>query len=564
MENWVNSRVEQLKIARQRERRRQIVIGCLAILVVLCTAYVLSMPAITMERDAVCGLDEHIHTEACYTEVPALICGLDEQPGHMHSEDCFTPEGELVCEQPESEGHTHDESCYSSDFVLTCGLQEHMHTEACYAESAEDAEEFADFTVGTSEEESTDFTVDMNEEELADETVMDVEPEAEGEEEPADETAADAELEEKSETEKEEEEPVSMPAQSFFGKTDEVAVFVEADEGTFPAGTYMTVEPVVDETILNAAAGTVESEVSSLCAVDICFFNSQGEEIQPLLPIRVTMATAAVMVPENTVVVHVDDAGAASQVENVETGEENVSFEADSFSVYVIVGTVIEKTVLASDGQNYTVTATYGAETGIPAEADLTVEEILPDENDDAGTFSVYEEYVSKTENALGMEDGSAGYIRLFDIKIVDKYDHSVKYQPTEGTKVDVKIALADKDSSEEAAASTQVVHFQNEQMDGTVIGNSTDGQIVAFEADGFSIYAIVDSSKRQVSWFLSISRSRTMFCRNCMIRVLSRNMVRLSLVGLMHLTRPIHLISTRSRSLTSRLPHGTTAQQKN
>ena len=71
MENWVNSRVEQLKIARQRERRRQIVIGCLAILVVLCTAYVLSMPAITMERDAICGLDEHVHTEACYTAVPA-------------------------------------------------------------------------------------------------------------------------------------------------------------------------------------------------------------------------------------------------------------------------------------------------------------------------------------------------------------------------------------------------------------------------------------------------------------------------------------------------------------
>ena len=132
MENWVNSRVEQLKIARQRERRRQIVIGCLAILVVLCTAYVLSMPAITMERDAICGLDEHVHTEACYTAVPALICGLDEQPGHMHSEECFSPEGELVCEQPESEGHTHDESCYSSDFVLTCGLRQRCAAAAVY------------------------------------------------------------------------------------------------------------------------------------------------------------------------------------------------------------------------------------------------------------------------------------------------------------------------------------------------------------------------------------------------------------------------------------------------
>ena len=29
------------------------------------------------------------------------------------------------------------------------------------------------------------------------------------------------------------------------------------------------------------------------------------------------------------------------------------------------------------------------------------------------------------TENALGMQEGSAGYIRLFDIKIVDKNDHN-------------------------------------------------------------------------------------------------------------------------------------------
>lgn len=47
------------------------------------------------------------------------------------------------------------------------------------------------------------------------------------------------------------------------------------------------------------------------------------------------------------------------------------------------------------------------------------------------------------TENALGMQEGSAGYIRLFDIKIVDKNDHSVKYQPKEGTIVDVRVELA-------------------------------------------------------------------------------------------------------------------------
>ena len=71
-----------------------------------------------------------------------------------------------------------------------------------------------------------------------------------------------------------------------------------------------------------------------------------------------------------------------------------VDFESDKFSVYGIVGTVIEKTVLASDGRNYTVTATYGAGTGIPADADLSVEEITE-------SSSLYDAYVAGTENAL-------------------------------------------------------------------------------------------------------------------------------------------------------------------
>ena len=41
-----------------------------------------------------------------------------------------------------------------------------------------------------------------------------------------------------------------------------------------------------------------------------------------------------------------------------------VFYDTNSFSVYGIVGTVIEKSVLASDGHNYKVTVTYGAETG--------------------------------------------------------------------------------------------------------------------------------------------------------------------------------------------------------
>ena len=53
--------------------------------------------------------------------------------------------------------------------------------------------------------------------------------------------------------------------------------------------------------------------------------------------------------------------------------------------------------MLESDGQNYHITVTYGSETGISEEVDMAVEEILPVDSDDESTFSVDDEYVSKT-----------------------------------------------------------------------------------------------------------------------------------------------------------------------
>ena len=150
---------------------------------------------------------------------------------------------------------------------------------------------------------------------------------------------------------------------------------------------------------------------------------------------------------------------------------------------------MIEKNVLASDGRNYMVKVSYSADSGIPEGAELTVEEIL-------GVSEEYAEYVSKTENALGMEEGSAGYIRLFDIKIVDQDDHSVKYQPKEGTTVDVRIELTDAEDGN----TLNVVHFADDQAEGDVVDASTesgaDGSAVEFEAESFSVYSIVEGKE--------------------------------------------------------------------
>ena len=230
-------------------------------------------------------------------------------------------------------------------------------------------------------------------------------------------------------------------------------------------------------------------------------------EIQPAVPVsvQILLDEAVEVAPQDEVkAVHVEtENGAAGigapegQVTAVndvdyETAGKNsaevkeVSFDADGFSVWMIVGTTIEKTVLASDGHNYRITATYGAETGIPADADLAVEEISADSE-------LYGEYVSKTENALGMEEGSAGYIRLFDISIIGRDDPGIKYQPAAGTAVDIRIELADSISEW-----LNVVHFADGEEEGKTIDSITENgeacSMVGFQADSFSVYSIVDA----------------------------------------------------------------------
>lgn len=103
------------------KRRRRVwsrFVRVLAMVVVFCTTYALILPAITMEKSTVCGLEEHAHNEQCYQ---AVECALTEAEGHVHSEaDCVTyDEQVLVCEQDE---HTHIYACYpaeSRDYTYT-------------------------------------------------------------------------------------------------------------------------------------------------------------------------------------------------------------------------------------------------------------------------------------------------------------------------------------------------------------------------------------------------------------------------------------------------------------
>lgn len=171
--------------ALHHKKRRKKIITALSVMVVLCTAYALMLPAVTMENQNdsenqaadgtettvySCQLTEHTHSPACYqpqnetyeSESPPesvesdksdspirgdLICNL-----HEHTDSCQQIITTLICgfpeqqeqskqpensEEPENpeatEQHQHTDTCWQTTTELTCGVtDEHRHTDDCY------------------------------------------------------------------------------------------------------------------------------------------------------------------------------------------------------------------------------------------------------------------------------------------------------------------------------------------------------------------------------------------------------------------------------------------------
>ena len=90
-------------------------------------------------RELTCGYTEepaHQHTDQCYEQIKTLICDKIQVLEHQHTDACFETVEEAVdteamtCTLPEDENHTHAALCYGT-WELTCGLEEHQHSEAC-------------------------------------------------------------------------------------------------------------------------------------------------------------------------------------------------------------------------------------------------------------------------------------------------------------------------------------------------------------------------------------------------------------------------------------------------
>ena len=85
---------------------------------------------------------DHVHNDidGCYTTERKLTCGKEEGEGaHHHTEECYETKRELICGQEENDGHKHTDDCYKKELV--CGKEEHKHILACYSDPNADVED---------------------------------------------------------------------------------------------------------------------------------------------------------------------------------------------------------------------------------------------------------------------------------------------------------------------------------------------------------------------------------------------------------------------------------------
>ena len=136
----------------------------------------------------------------------------------------------------------------------------------------------------------------------------------------------------------------------------------------------------------------------------------------------------------------------------------------------------LEKTISASDGNNYKIKVTYDTTMGIPDDSELDVKEIKPSDTS-------YDEYVDKSAEVAGCESRVKDFVCAFDISIKDKTT-GVHIEPSAAVKVEIKI-LNDSFNEE---ADIKVVHFGDEVE---LVESDAGKNTIAFETDGFSVFVV-------------------------------------------------------------------------
>ncbi len=129
MNKTLSEQIRTLLISYKKNEKRSLILILAAFLVIGVTALGMSMPAITATPELICGQEEHVHGDSCYTETRKLFCVLEENEEHTHTDDCYTTEQILTCDMAE---HIHDSSCYEQDGTISAQTSDKMTADVSY------------------------------------------------------------------------------------------------------------------------------------------------------------------------------------------------------------------------------------------------------------------------------------------------------------------------------------------------------------------------------------------------------------------------------------------------
>ena len=529
------NRIARYTGRRLKRRYLRYIVVSLAAIIIFTTTYALILPAITFDSDTAAKEPGFILEEETQEEVPTTILSEDETESENPLSDLDNPETDPEGIQTETgvdQDHLSDTDemagIETDSPVAFAGDIEAPETDVEIPET-EVAEVDIEITETETEAVETDTEIIEDETEEASDTEAEiVETGDEVEETTADvvetdttETAVDETEEKIIAQETETDSPVQPAYLSgtivFEQENDYTVTAVAGADAEIPADADFVVSEITDKDLY---ALYYQKTLEALGQEELGFarffdirFEREGIEIEPKAAVEISVRYAEpVEVSEDQLAaIHFHEEETAEEEgdakptpetideleqtltanileTSVDAVAENceISFTAETFSVFGIVGTTIETTVLASDGHNYHISATYGPEAGVPENSELLVDEILQEQEITDGA-TAYETYLEKTREALGLESGLFRYARFFDIRIVDENGKKVEI----AAPVEVKIELAD---AEGGLREAQVVHFADGSETGEVVSNVfVEGETVNFTAEGFSAYAIVE-----------------------------------------------------------------------
>ena len=148
----------------------------------------------------------------------------------------------------------------------------------------------------------------------------------------------------------------------------------------------------------------------------------------------------------------------------------------------VIRDVTLSGTLVDSDGYTYEVSVSYPADCGIPAGAQLSVEELI------VGT-DAYWNYINQSAAELGISPAELSLARAFDISFVDP-ETGERYQPTKDVRVSILLISTPVNTEEELT----VLHF-DEAGEVQAMDVALNGEAIEFETGSFSVFTVLQKS---------------------------------------------------------------------